>query len=154
MARLHVGWNSRLAEPGADLAIVGTLAWLEEDFEAYLSKEGDELPPSSIRALLMPKVGRVATWFTRVFASAKLTERLPLPFGLRAVILDGTGAIKHTAEIETPVVICVLDRSVADETAADILVQMRNTRGEPIALSDLGWHPPAGVEALAFTVAL
>lgn len=155
MARLDLAWDAHLAKPAADLAIVGTSTWLKADFEAYLGKEGDELPPSAIGSLLMPKVGRVATWFTRMFASATLAEHLPLPLDLRAVILDGSGAIKYAADIETPVVICVLDRSVADETAAEMVVQLRNSRGEPLSLhEDLRWRPPAGIEALAFTVAL
>ncbi|WP_239657220.1 hypothetical protein [Mycobacterium riyadhense] len=155
MARLDLSWDTRLAKPAADLAIVGTLTWLKEDFEAHLAREDDSLPSSRIRSLLMPKIGRPATWYTRVYASAKLAEQLPIPEDVIAVILDGNGAIKYLVEIEAPVVICVLDRSVADETAAELVIQLRNTRGEPLSLSgDIGWRPPAGVEALAFTVAL
>ncbi|TVT52291.1 hypothetical protein FNH05_13200 [Amycolatopsis rhizosphaerae] len=154
MAGLDQTWDARLALPAADLAIVGTLAWLEKDFEAYLIKDGDQCPPSSIGSLLMPKVGRAATWFTRIFASSQFAENIPLPRDLRAVILDGSGAIKYLAEIETPVAICIFDRSVADETAVELVVQMRNTRSEPIGMNELRWHPPEGVEALAFTVAL
>ena len=40
------------------------------------------------------------------------------------------------AEVEAPVVICILDRSVADETAAEMVVQLRNSRGEPISLDE------------------
>lgn len=155
MARLDLAWDARLALPAADLAIVGTLKWLELDFEAYLAKEGDGLRPSSIRALLKPKTTKAATWYTRVFPSARLADHLPLPRDLKAVILDGNGAIRYLGEIEAPVVICVLDRSVADETAAELLTQLRNTRGDPLSLKgDLGWPTPGGVEALAFTVAL
>ena len=155
MARLHLAWDARLALPAADLAIVGTLKWLEQDLDVYLAKDEDVLPPSSIRSLLKPKVTKSATWFTRLFASAQLADHLPLTKDLNAVILDGNGAIKYLGDIEVPVVICVLDRSVADETAAELVTQLRNTRGEPLSLSDdLGWSPPTGVEALAFTVAL
>lgn len=154
MARLDVAWDARLARPAADLALVGTSRWLNEDFEVFLGRVGDGRPLSSIGSLLQPNIGRVATWYTRIFASARLAERLPLPTDLNAVVLDGNGAIKYLAEIETPVAICILDRSVADESAAELLVQMRNTRGEPVAMNDLGWRPPIGVEALAFTVAL
>lgn len=155
MARLDVAWDARLALPAADLAIVGALKWLEQDFDAYLAKDEDVFPPSSIRSLLRPKATKAATWFTRLFASARLADHLPLPKDLNAVILDGNGAIKYLGEIEAPVVICVLDRSVADETAAELVTQLRNTRGEPLSLSDdLGWSPPSGVEALAFTVPL
>lgn len=155
MARLDLTWDARLVLPAADLAIVGTLKWLELDFDGYLAKEGDCLTPSSIRALLKPKTTKVATWFTRVLPSARLADHLPLPTDLKAVILDGNGAIRYLGEIEAPVVICVLDRSVADETAAELVTQLRNTRGEPLSLgADLGWPLPGGVEALAFTVAL
>lgn len=155
MARLDLAWDARLALPAADLAIIGTLKWLDQDFDAYLGRENDSWPASAVRAVLKPKTSRAATWFTTVYASARLADNLPLPKHLRAVILDGNGAIKYLAEIETPVVICVLDRSVADETAAELVTQLRNTRGEPLSLSDdLRWRPPVGVEALAFTVAL
>lgn len=155
MAGLDRAWDARLAMPAADLAIVGTLEWLKEDFEAHLARENDTLPSSKIGSLLMPKTGRVATWFTLVYASASLADHGPIPGNVNAVILDGNGAIKYLAEIEAPVVICVLDRSVVDETKAELLIQLRNTRGEPLSLSgDLGWRPPAGVEALAFTVTL
>ncbi len=155
MARLDLAWEARLALPAADLALVGTMTWLKEDFEARLGRENDDLPSSTIGSLLMPKVARVATWFTRLYSSARLADHLPLPQDLKAVILDGSGGIKYLAEIEAPVVICVLDRSVAGETAAELVTQLRNTRGEPLSLSeDLGWRPPAGVEGLAFTVPL
>ncbi|MGL5824425.1 MAG: hypothetical protein ACRCYU_06260 [Nocardioides sp.] len=155
MARLDLAWDARLALPAADLAIVGTLKWLEQDFDVYLAKESDVVPPSSIRSVLKPKAAKAATWFTRMYSSVRLAECLPLPTDLNVVVLDGNGAVQSIGEIEAPVVICVLDRSVADETAAEVVTQFRNTRGEPLSLSeDLGWQSPAGVEALAFTAAL
>lgn len=154
MAHLDVDWDARLARPAADLAIVGTLKWLQEDFDVYLAKEKDRFPPSSIGSLLRPR-GTSATWFTRLFSSARLADGPPLPKDLIAVILDGNEAIKYLGEIEAPVVICVLDRSVADDTAAEMVTQLRNTRGEPLSPSgDLGWSPPSGVEVLAFTMPL
>ncbi|MFG2016837.1 hypothetical protein [Actinomadura geliboluensis] len=159
MARLDLTWDARLAKPAADLVIVGTQAWLEEDFEAHLSRhssrQGGKVSSSKIRNLLMPMHGRAATWFTRVYASATLADNLPIAQDVNAVILDGNGAIRYLAEIESPVVVCLLDRSVADETAAEMVVQLRNTRGEPLSLAEeLGWRPPTGVEALGFTLAL
>lgn len=155
MAGLDLAWDARLALPAADLAIVGTLKWLELDFEAFLVKEGDALAPSSIRALLKPKESNAATWYTQVLPASRFTEHLPLSKALKAVILDGNGAIRYLGEIEAPVVICVIDRAVADETASELITQLRNTRGEPLSLhDDLGWPAPGGVEALAFTVAL
>lgn len=157
-------WDERLASPAADLAIIGTLKWLQEDFVAFLAIDGesidDELlrsqePTGSVAGLLLPESPPAATWFTRLYASSHLAEQLPLPKEVRGAILDGAAAIKYLAEIEAPVVICILDRSVADETAAETVVQLRNSRGEPLSLKvDLDWRPPAGVEALAFTAAL
>lgn len=178
LARLEATWNERLAAPAADLAIVGTLKWLLEDFAAFLTKEGESMMPDavtdfirkaqadgktmqrgpgsdSIAGLLLPEGRKVATWFTRLYPSSRLAEQLPLPEDIRCAILDGAGAIKYLVEIEAEVVICILDRSVADETAGEIVVQLRNSRGEPLSvMEDLCWRPPAGVEALAFTVAL
>lgn len=155
MAQLDKAWDARLVMPAADLAIVGTLTWLNDDFEASLARENDPLPSSRIGSVLMPKGERSATWFTRVYASTRFADQLPIPKDVTAVILDGNGAVKYLTEIEAPVVICVLDRSVADETAAELVTQLRNTRGELLSLSgDLGWAPPSGVEALAFTVPL
>lgn len=155
LARLVESWDARLAAPAADLAIVGTLTWLKDDFRAFLRREGDGEQPSAISDLLLPDVGKVATWFTRVYSSARFADHLPFPGDVRAVILDGAAPTKYLADIEAPVAICVLDRSVADETAAEIVVQLRNTRGEPISIvGDLGWRTPAGVEVLAYTVAL
>lgn len=154
-AHMDQDWDARLAQPAADLAIVGTVTWLNEDFTAGLSCEGYGMAATAIRDLLLPNVGRVATWFTRIYPSARLAELLPFPADLRAAILDGAAAIKYVTDIEAPALICIIDRSVTDETAAEILVQLRNTRGEPISIQrDLGWHAPPGVEALAFTVPL
>lgn len=178
IARMDATWDARLAAPKADLAIVGTLKWLSEDLAAFLSREGEAVVPELLLAelrklgvaerarevsglggtladLLLPSAKQCATWFTRLYASARFSDYLPLPRDVCAAILDGAGAIKHVAEVEAPVVICILDRSVADETAAEMVVQLRNSRGEPVSLDeDLRWNPPAGIEALAFTVAL
>ena len=163
-AHLETSWDDRLASPAADLAIIGTRKWLEEDISASLSigrrigarsNVPAENEADSIAGLLLPKNEKAATWFTRLFASSRLADELPLPNDVRAAVLDGAGAIKYLTEIESPLVICILDRSVADNTAGEILVQLRNTRGEPRSLSeDLGWRTRAGIEALAFTVAL
>lgn len=153
-ARLDQNWDARLAAPAADLAIVGTMAWLKDDFDALLGHEGDG-DSAPIHDLLLPDTGELGTWSTRIYTSSHLAEHLPLPEDLRAVILDGSAAIKYIQCIESPAVFCVIDRSVADETAAEMLVQMRNSRGESVSVpQDLNWLAPAGVEALAFTVPL
>jgi hypothetical protein len=156
LARLTESWDTRLCVPTQDLAIVGTLAWMRSDLDAFLARDAAECAvPTRLSSLVLPRQKRAATWSTRLYASANLAEKLPLPAEIRAVVLDGTGATKYLAEIEAPVVIVILDRSVTDETASEIVVQPRNIRGEPLSVSgDLGWRPPTGIEALAFTVPL
>jgi len=156
MAGLDLVWDAWLARPAADLAIIGTKKWLENDLEACLTREADEdLEHSSIGSLLMPKATHAATWNTIILPSAALAESLPLPARLNAVVLDGNGAIEYLPDVETPVVICVLDRSRSDAIAEEVIIQWRNNRGEPLSLEeDLDWTPPGGVEALGYTVAL
>ncbi len=171
LTQIEESWDMLLASPKADLAIVGTLKWLSEDMDALVLTADDiadqtetfsNCEPksvtqsfSSLRSVLLPKEPKAATWFTRLYAGAKFEYQLSVPADIRAIVLDGAGATKHLSQIEVPVVVCVLDRSVADESAAEIVVQLRNSRGEPVSLSDrLGWSPPDGVEALAFTVGL
>jgi hypothetical protein len=147
-------WEQRLVAPAADLAIVGTKSWINQDLEAVLARDGDT-DGDAIETLLLPKTDRSATWFTRIYASSGFADQLPLPDDLSLVILDGQGAIKYLNDILVPIVVCIFDRSVADETAAEQVVQLRNSRGEPVSLKNqLGWSAPAGVEAFAFTVAL
>ena len=161
---LEASWDERLASPAADLAIVGTRKWLQDDLAAGLGLDVEsaggsgayaKCEPDTIAGLLLPNNEGAATWSTRLFPSSRLADQLPLPSEIRAAVLDGAGAIKYLTEIEAPLVICILDRSVADDTAGEIVVQLRNTRGEPYSLKEyLRWRPPAGVEALAFTVPL
>ena len=178
LARIGDTWDARLLSARPDLGIVGTRTWINEDLDAFMSVEGDDCQPSaalledlakaaekgrpyrvsighgSLRDVVLPESPTASSSLTRIFASSRFAEHLPLPSSLRGVVLDGSGAIKYLGEIETPVVVCILDRSVADETASELVVQMRNSRGEPVSMKDLGWRPPMGVEALAFTVAL
>jgi hypothetical protein len=156
LAGITGSWDSRLCKPPQDLAIVGTLAWLRGDLDVFITRDGDGVQVSTkLASFVLPLHGRAATWSTRLYASSKLADKLPLPTEIRAVVLDGSGATKYLAEIESPVVIVILDRSVTDETASEIVVQLRNTRGTPLSVrDDLGWPPPAGIEALAFTVPL
>lgn len=154
MAGLDKYWPLRLAAPAADLAIIGTRAWLVDEMEALLSREG-EADADQLAALLLPKSEQAATWSTRVYSSASLMEHLPLPEDLRLVILDGSQAISYVSAVISDLVVCVVDRSATDDSAARQLLQLRNSRGAPVSLrADLGWRAPAGVESFAFSMAL
>jgi hypothetical protein len=163
-ARLESSWDQRLASSRQELAIVGTRTWINADLGAFLVAEPDATrrgagttvtTADEIGGLLLVSNEGAATSFTRVYAASRIAEQLPLPADVQAAVLDGTGSIKFLTEVEAPVVFCIIDRSVADQTAAELIVQLRNTRGEPLMLGgDLGWRAPPGVEALAYTVAL
>ncbi|WP_261975009.1 hypothetical protein [Curtobacterium sp. B18] len=147
-------WAQRLVAPAADLVIVGTKAWINDDLEAVLAR-ADDRDGDSLTTLLLPRTEKSATWFSRLYSSSGFADQLPLPDNVLLTILDGQGSIKYLNDVLTPVVVCVIDRSIADESAAEQVVQLRNSRGEPHALaSELGWTPSAGIEALAFTVEL
>jgi hypothetical protein len=155
-------WHERLVTSNADLALIGTASRLKADLEVrvtpYSAGVHGEVSVSSrdaIGNLLLPLGTNSSTHYCTIHAAARLADELPLSIETRAVVLDGYGAVKYLAEIEAPFVFCVLDRSIANETSADLLIHYRNSRGEPVSLADaIGWRPPAGVEALAFTTRL
>lgn len=161
-AGLKQTWSERLAASRCNLALIGTLAWLRKDLDAMVGVVGQSLEADTAREsetkmseLILPFDPKEPVAFSRLYSSAGLGDELPLPRECEAVILDGTGAVKYVSEIEAPFVTCILDRSVGDETAAEILIQLRNSRGRPVSLwSDLGWRPPLGIEAFAFTLPL
>lgn len=155
MSGMNANWNNFLARPAADLALVGTVSWLEEDMWAYLGREGYAAPPSRLHTIIRPKREGEMSWYSRIYPSTRFGEALPLPTALKISLLDGNGAISYLSAVQTPIVVCVVDRSVADEAGAALIIQQRNTHGEPISVEkDLGWKPPAGIECLGFTVAL
>jgi len=154
LAGMDRDWDLRLVNPEADLAIVGTLSWLQEDLSASIGPQQGSVKPCSIESILQPYYLGCATWFTKLYSAANVSEHLPFPSDFRGVILDGNSAIKYISEVTAPITVCVIDRSVVDQTASEILIQLRNSRSEPIALSDLSWSPPLGVEAMAFSVPL
>jgi hypothetical protein len=149
-------WLARIAAPAADLAMVGTAAWLRHDLAAYVGVAGAaDAGAVPISNYVLPEGGKVATWSTHIYSAAKLADELPMPRRFRGVILDGYGAIKYLNDIEAPVVVCVIDRSVADESASEVVMQARSANSRPVSLrEECDWHTPPGVEALAFTVAL
>jgi hypothetical protein len=149
-------WLARLAAPPMDLALVGTAQWLREDLDALIGNgvEGDS-DGTPLSTYVLPYGDRVATWSTPVIPSARLGEGETLPDSCTAAVLDRYGAIKYLNEITVPIVVCLVDRSIADESAAETIIEARLSNSRPISVTrDLHWTPPRAVEALAFTVAL
>jgi hypothetical protein len=144
-------WDDRLISPAQDLALVGIESRLRADLAAILTKSGDS-DGDSLSTLLLPWQPQAATWFSRIYSSATLEEA---PDGYKAAILDGQGAMRFMAETLSPVVVCVVDRSIADESQAENLVNMRRTEGTAVSISEmLGWRPPVGVEVMGFEARL
>jgi hypothetical protein len=162
-AGLGWSWHNRVVASDADLALIGTASRIKADLDVRVVphpagvRGGAHVISAhdSIGGLLLPSGENSSVHFSTIHAAARLADELPLPSATRAVILDGYGAIKYLAEIEAPFVFCVLDRSIANETSADLLLHYRNSRGEPVSLTEaIGWRAPAGMEALAFTTRL
>lgn len=149
-------WLARMAAPPTDLALVGTAKWLREDLQACIGDGADEgARGTPLSSYVLPVSERVATWATAVVPSARLGEGDAIPSHCTVAILDRYGAVKYLNDITTPIVVCVIDRSVADEAAVELVVQARVSNSRPVSVTnDLHWPPPTGVEALAFTVAL
>ena len=149
-------WAERLCCPPRDLALVGTLKWLHDDLSGFLSTDDESHgPPEQMSSILQVGGDPDATWSTRLYSPTNVLDSSSLPTELCAVILDGASAIKLLADIETQVVFAVIDRSVADETASEVLLHTRSSRGHPVSVpNDIGWVVPRGIEALAFTVPL
>jgi hypothetical protein len=149
-------WLSRLAAPPMDLALVGTSKWLREDLQAVIGNEacaGDL--GTALSTYVLPYDKHAATWSTPIITAARLGEGLVLPESCVAAILDRYGAIKYLNEITVPIVVCIVDRSVADESAAETVMEARHNNSHPVSVVDeLRWRPPTAVEALAFTVAV
>ena len=149
-------WLGRLAAPPMDLALVGTSKWLREDLQAAIGDRasvGDS--GTTLGTYVLPYDDRAATWSTPVITAARLGEGEDLPESSIAVILDRYGAIKYLNDITMPIVVCIVDRSVADESAAETIIEARHNNSRPVSVVDeLRWRPPTAVEALAFTVAV
>ncbi|WAU84918.1 hypothetical protein O1Q96_37640 [Streptomyces sp. Qhu-G9] len=155
----HVGasasWAQRMAAPPSDLVLIGTKKWLLDDLAACIGNASDTTDaPCPLSNYVLPVVNGAATWSTPVVSAPALADAPHLVEQLQAAILDGYGAIKHLNGIPAPIVVCVIDRSVADESAAETIMEARSSNSRPISMKDeLHWLPPVGVEALAFTVA-
>ncbi|MER6161953.1 hypothetical protein ABT147_41745 [Streptomyces sp. NPDC001868] len=149
-------WAERMADPPSDLVLVGTAKWLLEDLAACIGNAEDPKDvPCPLSNYVLPEVKGAATWSTQVVSAPKLADDPHLVERYQAAILDGYGAIKYLNDILAPIVVCVIDRSVADESAAETIMEARSSNSRPVGLKgELHWQPPGGVEALAFTVAL
>jgi hypothetical protein len=149
-------WLERVAAPSTDLVLVGTKKWLEEDMTACIGNAGvNGAAGTPFANYVLPVQGKVATWATEIIPSTRLSDGESIPSACKIVVLDRYGAVKYLNEISAPIVVCVVDRSVADDLSAELILQTRLSNSRPISSArDLGWSPPVGVEIIAFTVSM
>jgi uncharacterized protein (DUF4213/DUF364 family) len=114
---------------------------------------GEDALADEIGELLLPDIDDVPMWATQIF-SAPLIQDLQLREGLRLVVLDGPSAIRWLPAIDSGAVVAIIDRRATDDSAAETVLQVRTRSENLLSLAELGWQPPPGVEALAFTVPL
>ena len=156
MAGIASNWDSWLVSLPSDLAIIGTRSWIERELTSCIRKaEDDNIGNNEMQTVLLPKHQRSVVWNTRIVSHVDKGSCLDLPETVSAVILDGNGAIKYLPDLQARIVICVLDRSTATESAEEFIVQYKNTRGAVVSLQDdHGWEMQAGFECAAFEVGL
>jgi hypothetical protein len=70
---IDLDWPARLCSPPQDLALVGTLKWLDDDLTAFLGR-GDAREP--VANILLPAGPRAATWSTRIYPASQLDVEL------------------------------------------------------------------------------
>jgi hypothetical protein len=153
--RMESTWSSRLSQPPQNLMIVGSVSRIRNEISTYLSADSSNFDSERLsNILLMESVG-VATWSTRLMTTAHFMQNPLVPSGVQMVVLDGSSPIGFIANISAPVVVAIVDRSVADETSSELLLQLRGSRGCSVSSeNELKWTPPSGVEIMAFTVPL
>lgn len=156
MAGIDSGWDSWLVSLPSDLVVIGTRSWIDRELSSCICKSGDSnIGNNEIQTVLLPKHHGAAVWNTQILSHVDRQACLELPKTVSVVILDGSGAIKYLPDVQAKIVICILDRSMATESAEEFIVQYRNTRGVAISLRDgLGWKMPAAFEYMAFEVGL
>lgn len=130
-----------------DLKIIGTKTRLLAECDFRVGVPG--VPGTDeFGALIQPDDGRGCVWSCEIEAAATM-DKLPQSKPGTMQILEGGTAIRWLPESNADVTVCLVDRSAADESAADTITQTRAT-SVPVTPEELGWTPPAAIEALAF----
>ncbi|MFG1953949.1 hypothetical protein [Micromonospora sp. NPDC048830] len=141
-------WPGDLCASKPTVTVVGVQSRLAPELEMQAGWAGCEGGYDRLRDVLRPDDGAFSA--SAIVSGGR--DRFPvMPADTLLAVLDGATAIRWLSEVRTPVVVAVIDRSSADESAAMTVLQRRSI-GEPLAVADLGWGAIAGIETLAFEV--
>lgn len=141
-------WSADLCTSKRTVTVIGVQSHLLPELDIQAGWAGHEGGYDRLYDILRPDDGRSPFCASAIVSGG--SDRLPaLPADTLLAVLDGATAIRWLAEIRTPIVVALIDRSSADQSAAMTVLQSRST-SEPVEVAALGWAPIAGMEALAF----
>ena len=131
-----------------DVAILGTKAWILDDLQIEIGAGDDPATWNKLEHLLRPKDSHRATWQSEIFPSVAY-DGDGIPDTADLVLLDGNSAIAWLPKITSRVVVGVISRASENDVAVESVLQARSSK-RLVAMSDIGWNPPGGIEAMAF----
>ncbi|MEU8179739.1 hypothetical protein AB0B86_03055 [Micromonospora sp. NPDC049047] len=141
-------WPGDLCASKPTVSVVGIQSRLTPELDMQAGWAGCEGGYDRLRDVLRPDDGTSPFSASAIVSGGR--DRFPaMPADTLFAVLDGATAIRWLPEVRIPVVVALIDRSSADESAAMTVLQRRSI-GEPVAVAGLGWRAIAGIEALAF----
>lgn len=145
-------WRRVFGSARASVAIIGVKSRLWTELELRATRWGSSETFDRLGDIIRPRRVGSISWGSIVVPGGN--EDLPsLPAEAGLTIVDGASAVRWLHEVRTPVVLAIIDRGSADESAVAAVLQLRST-GSPISVERFGWSPAPGVEASVFEVPL
>jgi hypothetical protein len=142
-------WRATQVACGVDVVIIGTKSWLFAEMAIRAGTDDSVAAPNTFGELLRPDDGIRPAWGSAILPAARFEEAV-VPPEARLAVLDGASAVGWLNDLTTDFAVAIIDRSVADDFAAESVVQLRSMGSTPVLLDGLGWRSVPGIEALAF----
>lgn len=142
-------WPVEHALATCQVSVVGTRTWLMSETYSSIGWGNSVTGLDRIGDLLRIDDGHTPCW-SSVILPAGTAGSPQVADSTAFCVLDGSTAIRWLHDIVAPMVVAVADRSSSDELAGELITQARAT-AMPLKVSTLGWSPPGGLEAVAFT---
>jgi len=145
-------WRRVFCTARASVAIIGVKSRLHGELELRAARRRSGRGLDRLGDIVRPRQRESISWGSVIIPGGR-EDLAELPGEVALAIMDGASAIRWLPEIRTPVVLAIIDRSSADESAVATVLQLRST-GVPVSVERLGWSPQAGVEGSTFEVPL